>query len=592
MKANPKRALFILAVLLAMPAGVKAQGLPNMPPGSNWDTGGLYPAGAVNTVTYYSSVYGTNEQIIVYTPPGYNPSQKCGVIYGYQGIGAGIDTIFDDWCVYANVVADNLIGQGIIKPVIIVAVNDQINGDPTADTLNCVIPFIDANYSTYADADNRGLYGYSWGGMYCADVGCANLNTFHYLSPSSPAFFSSGQGTNLFPHGAPSLQQLKCFLLSCGTADWDGFYPPSQNLHDFCGSSNIPHGWLPVLGAGHDAGVWGPAMWNFLQMADAAGISTPPCPRSAYAQVAAVGYDSQFGAAVPETCSEGGQDVGTIGSGCYLAFNNVDFGSGAVSFNARVASATGGGNIVIVLDRTNGTVVGTCAVPGTGGWQTWMTQSCPVSGATGIHKVFLEFTGGSGYLFDVEWWQFTCTNLPAPPVAPTGLAGAAGNERAALSWVASSNATSYNVKRATVSGGPYTTIANVAGTNYTDVARMAGTNGIPASVFAGTNYYYVVSALNLGGESTNSAQASVIPTDLVPAPWMTRDVGPVGLPGAVNFTNGIFTVTGSGADIWDPADAFRFVGLTATTQLHPGCPRYLSLGAGHQSVVESRVDDP
>jgi len=36
-----------------------------------------------------------------------------------------------------------------------------------------------------------------------------------------------------------------------------------------------------------------------------------------------------------------------------------------------------------------------------------------------------------------------------------------------LSWMASSNATSYNVKRATTNGGSYTIVANVAGTNYT-----------------------------------------------------------------------------------------------------------------------------
>jgi len=79
------------------------------------------------------------------------------VVYAYQGIGAGIDTIFDDWCVYGNVVADNLIGQGKIRPVIIVAVNDQINGSPSADTINCVIPYMDANYATIPDADHRGV---------------------------------------------------------------------------------------------------------------------------------------------------------------------------------------------------------------------------------------------------------------------------------------------------------------------------------------------------------------------------------------------------------------------------------------------------
>ena len=265
-----------------------------------------------------------------------------------------------------------------------------------------------------------------------------------------------------------------------------------------------------------------------------------------------------------ETCSEGGQDIGTIQNGAYVVYNNMDFGVGAVAFNARVASAASGGNIELHLDSTNGTLVGTCAVPGTGGWQTWVTTNCQVSGVSGIHNLYLKFTGGSGYLFNVEWWDFNCTNLPAPPPAPAGLMATAGVERAALRWMAASNATAYSVKRAVTNGGPYTTVANVAGTNYNDFAAMAGTNDTPNGVIAGTNYYYVVSAQNVGGESANSGQASAIPTDLVPAPWMTRDIGAVGLAGWASFTNGEFTVTGSGADIGRSSDAFRFVQLTAT----------------------------
>jgi len=94
------------------------------------------------------------------------------------------------------------------------------------------------------------------------------------------------------------------------------------------------------------------------------------------------------------------------------------------------------------------------------------------------------------------------------PAAPTALTATAGNAQVSLSWTASSGATGYNVKRATTSGGPYTTVATgVTGTTYTNTAL---TNG--------TTYYYVVSAVNSAGESTNSAQASATPAGTVTPP--------------------------------------------------------------------------
>ena len=84
-----------------------------------------------------------------------------------------------------------------------------------------------------------------------------------------------------------------------------------------------------------------------------------------------------------------------------------------------------------------------------------------------------------------------------PPATPTGLTTTASSGQIALSWNASSAATSYHVKRSTSSGGPYTQVAAPTTTTYSDTG-----------VIAGTAYYYVVSALNTYGESANSAQAS------------------------------------------------------------------------------------
>lgn len=93
-----------------------------------------------------------------------------------------------------------------------------------------------------------------------------------------------------------------------------------------------------------------------------------------------------------------------------------------------------------------------------------------------------------------------------PPSAPSGLNASAGNAQVALTWNASSGATSYNLKRSTTSGGPYTTLAaNLTATSYNDTSTVNG-----------TTYYYVVSAVNAAGESANSAQVSATPQATVP----------------------------------------------------------------------------
>jgi fibronectin type 3 domain-containing protein len=87
-----------------------------------------------------------------------------------------------------------------------------------------------------------------------------------------------------------------------------------------------------------------------------------------------------------------------------------------------------------------------------------------------------------------------------PPATPSGLQATAGNAQVSLNWTASTGATSYHVKRATTSGGPYTQISAPTAASFTD-----------AGLTNGTTYFYVVSALNATGESANSAQASATP---------------------------------------------------------------------------------
>jgi regulation of enolase protein 1 (concanavalin A-like superfamily) len=135
------------------------------------------------------------------------------------------------------------------------------------------------------------------------------------------------------------------------------------------------------------------------------------------------------------------------------------------------------------------------------------------------------------------------------PTAPANLTATAGDASVSLSWSASSGATGYNVKRSTTNGGPYMTITSTTGVTFNDTGLANG-----------TTYYYVVSATNSAGESANSAQASATPTGTgLPSPWLTVDIGAVGLAGSASETNGTYTVRGSGTGIAGTADQFRFV---------------------------------
>ncbi len=99
-------------------------------------------------------------------------------------------------------------------------------------------------------------------------------------------------------------------------------------------------------------------------------------------------------------------------------------------------------------------------------------------------------------------------NPPAPPPAPTGLAATPGNAHVQLNWNTVGGATSYNVKRGTTPGGPYPTVFSGVGTNsYDDV-----------TVVNGTTYYYVVSAVGVGGEGANSSEVSALPQTAPSAP--------------------------------------------------------------------------
>ena len=66
-----------------------------------------------------------------------------------------------------------------------------------------------------------------------------------------------------------------------------------------------------------------------------------------------------------------------------------------------------------------------------------------------------------------------------------------------------------------------------------------------------------------GEDLGNIDEITVTPGSL-PSPWVAADIGAVSAPGGASASSGVFTVEGSGEDIWDTADEFHYVYQTAS----------------------------
>jgi polysaccharide biosynthesis protein PslG len=197
-------------------------------------------------------------------------------------------------------------------------------------------------------------------------------------------------------------------------------------------------------------------------------------------------------------CSKGPAQTFTIDPN-FLSYTHASIRISAVvrkisasdnpGFNLKYESATGRKGI------------GWNSVPGADKWYTlsWTISDDEFVGNWAHHFSFdSDSTNYSRYYLQ----QVTVTNLvPRPTSAPTSLIANPGVGLVSLQWNSVPGVTGYNLKRAKVSHGPYEMIIpTVASTNHTD-----------SGLAAGMAFYYVVSAVNLGGEGPDSAEAGATP---------------------------------------------------------------------------------
>jgi glucosylceramidase len=130
---------------------------------------------------------------------------------------------------------------------------------------------------------------------------------------------------------------------------------------------------------------------------------------AATAQIQGSSYASENGLQTENTADvSGAYDLGYISPGAYARYRNVDFGAGVRQVSVRTASAGNGGTAAFYLDSMAGSPIATVSLPVTGGWQTWTTASAAVTGASGVHDVYVVFAGGgaTGSIANLNWFQF------------------------------------------------------------------------------------------------------------------------------------------------------------------------------------------
>ena len=155
------------------------------------------PHGTVGAVRYVAkTLNNARREMYVYTPPGYEKGAgRYPVLYLIHG---GGDTAIS-WSTVgrANNILDNLLAEKKAVPMIVVMPSgwtpsggQVMTADATRDPFNDelmkdIIPFVEANYRTLSNPDNRALSGLSMGGIQTLNIGLHNLGTFRYLAVMS-----------------------------------------------------------------------------------------------------------------------------------------------------------------------------------------------------------------------------------------------------------------------------------------------------------------------------------------------------------------------------------------------------------------------
>jgi len=217
------------------------------------------PHGEIHHHFYKSIAAGDQRDFYVYTPPGYDPASKktypvLYLLHGFSDDASGWTAVG-----HMNVIFDNLIALGKVKPMIVVmplgyGTMEYVragwgNSDQNMRARNLtkfreallteVMPLVEGEYRITSDRNSRAIAGLSMGGMESLATGLNHLDKFAWIGA-----FSSGGFPDDFQTSFPSLdakanQQIRLLWIACGTEDH--LITPNRKLREWLKSKGINH---------------------------------------------------------------------------------------------------------------------------------------------------------------------------------------------------------------------------------------------------------------------------------------------------------------------------------------------------------------
>jgi enterochelin esterase-like enzyme len=244
--------------------GVSTVEVPGSPP-NPWDVQPV-PHGSVVHSQYASKAAKAEHDYYVYLPPGYDPMRKQAypVIYLLHGLTENASAWFTVG--KANVMVDNYIAQGKMKPVVMVATlgYDDVNNVKLLTTdkseqlhnlavvtdalLSEVMPRVERDYNISREQKNRTIAGLSMGGAQALSIGLAHPETFAYVGAFSPAFFLLDDNlAKAFPGVDPKINsRYKLIYFSCGVDDY--LYGGSLKFKNYLENNGVKFEFLKMDG--------------------------------------------------------------------------------------------------------------------------------------------------------------------------------------------------------------------------------------------------------------------------------------------------------------------------------------------------------